>query len=143
METFTPFASLAGGMIIGFAASLLLWLNGRIAGISGIFGGLLKAQPGDTAWRFCFIAGLLVGGMLLMFFQPHALAIELNHSRLSLLVAGLMVGFGTRLGRGCTSGHGVCGLASLSVPSLIAVATFIGFGVLTAILVQEVFGGKI
>ena len=143
METFTPFASLAGGVIIGFAASLLLWLNGRIAGISGIFGGLLNARPADTAWRFCFIAGLLVGGMLLMFFQPHSLAIELNYSGFFLLVAGLLVGFGTRLGRGCTSGHGVCGLARLSLQSLVAVATFIGFGALAAILVQEAFGGKI
>src|SRR5215472_3005275 len=109
MEHFTPFGSLIGGAIIGIAASLLLLGNGRIAGISGIVGGLLKPVPGDTAWRALFVAGLAVGGFALRLAEPQLVHVHLNRSVWMLAIGGLLVGFGTSLGNGCTSGHGVCG----------------------------------
>jgi uncharacterized protein len=126
-------ASLFGGILIGVSASLLLLAQGRIAGVSGVMGGLLKRRPGDLAWRLLFLAGLAAGGLLV---APRA---SLPHAPAPLMVAaGLLVGFGTRLGGGCTSGHGVCGIGHLSRRSIIATFTFMASGALTVFVVRHV-----
>jgi uncharacterized protein len=128
MHNFTPVASLFGGILIGLSASAMLLLQGKIAGISGILAGILKPEQGDTLWKFWFVAGLLAGGLLLRIFLPHAYEFGVVRSYQVLTVAGLLVGFGTRLGNGCTSGHGVCGVSRLSARSMVATATFIVSG---------------
>jgi uncharacterized membrane protein YedE/YeeE len=140
MEHFTPWSALAGGSLIGASASLLLLLNGRIAGISGIVGGLVHPRAGDVAWRLYFLAGLLVGGLVLLASRPSAFGAPVVSLPLTL-VAGLLVGFGTRLGSGCTSGHGVCGVSRLSLRSIVATAIFVATGMLATFLVQHVIGG--
>lgn len=133
---------LLGGALIGLSASLLLLANGRVAGISGVVGSLLAPTRGDIAWRVLFFGGLLTGGLLLAWQHPMSFAppAPLSVGRVALLVAaGLLVGFGTRLGNGCTSGHGVCGVSRGSVRSLAATLTFMATGVLTVFLVRHVF----
>ncbi len=141
MEHFTPVASLIGGMLIGLSASLLLLCDGKIAGISGILGGILSPTRNDTSWRIMFMSGLLAGGVLLRLVSPQVFALEMNRSTAILILAGLCVGFGTRLGNGCTSGHGVCGLSRFSQRSLVATITFIATGMLTVFIVNHFFGG--
>jgi uncharacterized membrane protein YedE/YeeE len=143
MENFTPLASLSGGILLGIASALLLFFVGRIAGISGIFGGLLNAKQDDTLWRAMFIGGLLAGGVAILFVKPDLLRFEVDRSTAAIIVAGLLVGIGARLGNGCTSGHGVCGIGRLSPRSLIAVATFMTAGAVTAIVVNHLLGGRI
>jgi uncharacterized membrane protein YedE/YeeE len=124
--------ALAGGAMIGAAAALLLLTHGRIAGISGILGGLLPPSPArDRTWRIAFLAGLLAAGAVGAQLVPAAIGASARSLPL-VIVAGVLVGFGTRLGRGCTSGHGVCGLSRLSVRSALAVATFMTTGAITA-----------
>ncbi|MCB9654267.1 MAG: YeeE/YedE family protein [Deltaproteobacteria bacterium] len=131
-----------GGGLIGLAASVFLGTVGRVAGVSGILGGLLKPSVGDIGWRVWFILGLLFGGIAAWLVSPSAFFEVSLHRPLPLLViAGVLVGFGTRLGQGCTSGHGVCGLSRFSVRSIVATLTFMGFGVLTVALWRGVFGG--
>lgn len=135
-----PLDSLVGGMLIGGAASMLLYLNGRIAGVSGITGGLLAFARGDTLWRVLFIGGLIAGAG-----AYYALAGDPPVARPAfpgwlLAVGGLLVGYGTSLGGGCTSGHGVCGLGRLSVRSLVATLVFLTMGIATATVVRHVFG---
>ena len=142
MEYFTPGASLLGGAIIGLAASVLLLGAGRVAGISGIVGGLLVPRAGDTAWRALFVVGLLVGGLGLRLVDPALVRSDLDRSAAALVAAGMLVGFGTRLGNGCTSGHGVCGISRGSARSLVATVTFMATGVATAWVVANVFGGR-
>ncbi len=126
-----------GGMLIGSAASLLLFLNGRIAGISGIVGGLLSCGfSRDWCWRFVFVAGLIAGAGLYSYLTG-SLPIELEATTPTLIVAGLLVGIGTRLGSGCTSGHGVCGLARRSFRSVAATATFMISGAITVYLMRH------
>src|ERR1700704_5326158 len=120
---FTPWASLAGGMLIGVAAAMLLLLNGRIAGISGIVGGLVAPRQGDLGWRFAFVAGLLVAPALWRLFGGDVIA-RIDAGFGTLVVAGLLVGIGTSYGSGCTSGHGVCWLSRLSPRSLVATLAF-------------------
>jgi uncharacterized protein len=136
---FTPWASLAGGILIGLATALLLLANGRVAGISGILGGLLRPTHGDIAWRVTFILGLFVAPLawLTMGAMPPA---QIDHSPALLTVGGLLVGIGTRFGSGCTSGHGVCGIARLSPRSLLATACFVAAGFVTVFVVRHVFG---
>jgi len=136
---FTPWASLAGGILIGLATALLLLANGRVAGISGILGGLLRPSRGDIAWRVAFILGLFVAPLvwLTMRAMPPA---QIDHSPALLAVGGLLVGIGTRFGSGCTSGHGVCGIARLSPRSLLATACFMTAGFVTVFVVRHVFG---
>jgi uncharacterized membrane protein YedE/YeeE len=141
MEHFTPVLATVGGVLIGLAAALMLFGLGRIAGISGIFGGLLVRRLGDVAWRAAFVLGLVLGGLLMFQVAPSLFAITLDRSLLSVTAAGLLVGFGTRMGSGCTSGHGVCGLSRLSPRSLVATLTFMATGALTVFLTQHVFGG--
>ncbi len=126
MENFTPVSGLLGGMLIGLAATLLLAAIGRIAGISGIAGGLLRMPRGDTAWRVLFLCGLVLGGVIYAFSTGGALPLQIDVGAPSLVTAGALVGFGTQLGSGCTSGHGVCGIARFSLRSIVATITFIG-----------------
>jgi uncharacterized membrane protein YedE/YeeE len=131
--------ALAGGVLIGLAATLLLWLNGRIAGISGILSGVLLPKSGDTAWRAAFLAGLMVAAGFYMAMAPNAPQPRTDFSRAGLVIAGLLVGFGTRMGNGCTSGHGVCGLGRLSLRSLAAVVTFMVTAIVTTFLIRHVW----
>ncbi|HEV2430522.1 MAG TPA: YeeE/YedE family protein [Burkholderiales bacterium] len=130
---FTPWASLAGGILIGMAAAMLVLLNGRIAGISGIVGGLLVPRRHETGWRLAFVAGLL-SAPLAMGFYPLTPRIDASFGL--LVVAGLLVGIGTSYGSGCTSGHGVCGLSRLSPRSLVATVAFMGAGIVTVFVVR-------
>jgi uncharacterized protein len=140
MENFTPVASAAGGMLIGLAAALL-WLGmGRIAGISGIVGGILPIRCEETGWRVAFLAGLLAAPLLLGLAAGYSAPAPVLESMDLLAVAGLLVGFGTRFGSGCTSGHGVCGIARLSPRSLISTAVFMATAAATVFLVRHVIG---
>lgn len=139
METFTPVSAAVGGVLIGLSAALLWLADGRIAGISGIVGGLGSASRNDADWRLAFLAGLVVAPLL------YALAaggppIVIGAGPATLIAAGLLVGFGTRLGSGCTSGHGVCGLARLSRRSAVATGVFIASAAVTVFLARHVFG---
>lgn len=138
---FTPVSALIGGGLIGCAAGLLLWLNGRIAGISGIFNGVLIPQPGDTAWRALFLVGLVAGAFLYATLDPAAYRPRAGFPVTLLVVGGFLVGFGTRMGGGCTSGHGVCGMARLSVRSVVATVVFVATGMLTVFVVRHLIGG--
>jgi uncharacterized protein len=137
MTTFTPLQSLIGGLLIGFSALLLIRWLGQIAGISGIIGQLWSAAAGDRAWRFAFVAGLLVAPLLYALFTPLP-TMQIATSTPWLMVSGLLVGFGTRLGSGCTSGHGVCGLSRLSLRSLVATLTFMLTAIIVVWLVRHV-----
>ena len=133
---FTPLASLAGGIVLGVASAIFILLNGRVLGISGILGGLLRPQRGDTGWRLFFIAGLLVAPTAWALVNPAPVPrIEAGWS--VLVIAGLLVGWGTSYGSGCTSGHGVCGLSRLSPRSLVATLAFMGAGFATVLLARH------
>lgn len=134
---FTPWSSLAGGILLGLASALYILLNGRVLGISGILGGLLRPQKGDAGWRLAFIAGLLVAPTLWGLFWP-AVIPRIEAGWPVLVIAGLLVGWGTRYGSGCTSGHGVCGLSRLSPRSLVATLAFMGAGFATVFLIRHV-----
>ena len=138
-NAFTPGSALAGGVLIGIAAAMFLLLNGRVAGISGILGGLRRPAPGDVAWRAAFVLGL-VGAPLVygLFAALPVLRIDAQFG--ALVAAGLLVGVGTRYGSGCTSGHGVCGLSRLSPRSLVATAAFMGAGFLTVFITRHLLG---
>lgn len=135
---------LVGGAMIGLAAGSLLVFNGRIAGISGIYGGVLRPARGDALWRALFVLGLVAGGLLLRVLRPEALPMgsgDVPATALVLVAAGLLVGVGTQMGSGCTSGHGVCGMSRLSPRSLVATVTFMFTGMLTVLLAGHVLGG--
>ncbi len=138
---FTPLTALIGGLLIGLAAASLVLFNGRIAGISGIVGGLLRPRTGDIAWRVAFVAGLVVAPLFYRLLAP------LPESRVDasvpmLIAAGLLVGLGTRYGAGCTSGHGVCGLSRLSIRSLVATLSFMAAGFVTVLVVRHLLAGN-
>ena len=137
-SAFTPWSSLAGGILIGLAASIFVLFNGRIAGISGIVGGLLRPVQGDLGWRLAFIAGMLSAPFAYRLFAPLPAA-EISANYPVLILAGLLVGLGTRAGAGCTSGHGVCGLARGSPRSLVATLSFMAAGFLTVFLIHHVW----
>jgi uncharacterized membrane protein YedE/YeeE len=134
---FTPWASLAGGILIGLATALLLLANGRVAGISGILGGLLRPARGDVAWRAAFLLGLFVAPLVWLTLRAMPPA-QIDHSPALLATGGLLVGIGTRFGSGCTSGHGVCGIARLSPRSLLATACFIVAGFVTVFVTRHI-----
>lgn len=138
-NNFTPFSALIGGILIGLAAASFVLLNGRIAGISGILGGLLTPTQGDRAWRIAFLAGL-IGAPLLWLLAADLPAITINAGYPALIAAGLLVGIGTRYGSGCTSGHGVCGLSRLSPRSLVATLCFMGAGFVTVYIIRHLLG---
>lgn len=133
---FTPWTSLAGGVLIGVAAALFVLLNGRVLGISGIVGGLLRPRDGDAAWRAAFVAGLLVAPAAWAFFAAPVVP-RIAAGPVLLVIAGLLVGWGTRHGSGCTSGHGVCGLARLSPRSLAATLAFMATGFATVFVLRH------
>ncbi len=139
MNGFTPVSSLLGGGLIGLAAALLLLFNGRVAGVSGILGGLIERRPAEWGERIAFIAGLVFGPLLfaLLFHRP---AIAIDASAVTLLAGGLLVGYGTRLGGGCTSGHGVCGIARLSPRSLAATLLFMAAGIAMVYVIRHLIG---
>ncbi len=122
--------ALWGGLLIGFAVSLMLLFNGRVTGISGIFYGLIKPVSKDLIWRVYFIAGLVIGGVTLQLIKPEVFSSPLLATDWRVVLAGMLVGFGTVLGSGCTSGHGICGISRLSLRSIVATITFILAGVL-------------
>ena len=137
---FTPWASLAGGVLLGVASAIFILFNGRVLGISGIVGGLLSPRAGDVGWRVAFVLGMLAAPATFAWLAPAGLVpaprIEAGYG--AVVAAGLLVGFGTRLGSGCTSGHGVCGLSRLSPRSLVATLAFMGAGFLTVFLIRHV-----
>lgn len=133
---FTPWHALAGGLLIGLAATLFIFFNGKIAGISGILGGLLRPVKGDLLWRLAFLLGLMAAPLLYALFRPLPEA-TIEASNVTLVVAGLLVGLGTRYGAGCTSGHGVCGLSRLSLRSLVATLSFMAAGFLTVYIMRH------
>lgn len=136
---FTPWSALAGGALIGVAAAMFVLLNGRIAGISGVIGGLFKPVKGDVAWRAAFVLGLIGAPVAYGLFAALT-APRIDAQFGALVAAGLLVGVGTRYGSGCTSGHGVCGLARLSPRSLVATAAFMGAGFATVFVTRHVLG---
>ncbi len=138
-NNFTPWASLVGGMLIGIAASLFILFNGRIAGVSGIIGGLIKPNHYFEGWRIAFIAGLIISPIIWQLFKPLP-AIQVDASYGLLIAAGLIVGISTRLGSGCTSGHGVCGISRLSLRSIIATLAFMGTGFITVYVIRHTLG---
>ena len=138
MEDFTPVSGLVGGLLIGLAVALLLVLNGRIGGISGIVGGLLAFGGPDLGWRAAFVAGLVLGALAYALSAGTASLVDVRVSLPVVVVGGILVGFGTRLGSGCTSGHGLCGLARFSRRSVVATAVFFGVAILTVFLTRHV-----
>ena len=140
MENFTPYSALIGGVLIGLAAALLWVANGRIAGISGILGGLASASADDVGWRVAFLLGLVAAPVLYLLIAGSP-AISIEASPVVLIAAGLLVGFGTRLGGGCTSGHGVCGIARLSWRSITATGLFMTAAAVTVFVARHVVGG--
>lgn len=135
---FTPFAALTGGLIIGVAATMFALLNGRIAGISGIVGGLLRRTRGEMVWRIAFVAGLIAAPWFFRVIAPLP-EVRINAGTGTLLLAGFLVGIGTRYGAGCTSGHGICGLSRLSPRSAVAVCSFMVAGIATVFLFRHFF----
>jgi len=140
MHNFTPWSALIGGVLIGVSASAMWLTEGKIAGISGILSGVLRPVKDDTVWKVCFMAGLLTGGLALKIGYPHAFDFGIVRPYGILAIAGLLVGFGTRLGNGCTSGHGVCGVGRLSPRSIIATAVFIATGAAVVYAVNHWMG---
>lgn len=141
LEAFSPSSALVGGAFIGAAAVFLWVLVGRIAGVSGIAAGLLRPAKGDVGWRACFLGGLVVGAIVAMILGVAPESPRLADDVPLLIAGGLLVGLGTRLAGGCTSGHGVCGLARLSRRSLIATMVFMAAAFATVYLVRHVAGG--
>ncbi|MGF1469616.1 MAG: YeeE/YedE family protein [Sandaracinaceae bacterium] len=141
MEHFTPLESTVGGILIGLSASVLLLFTGRVAGISGIANGVLFPASGEGRWRLAFVGGLLAGGLALSFAAPALFAVETGRALWMVGLAGLLVGYGVRMGSGCTSGHGVCGISRLSGRSIVATLTFITTGIVTVLVLRLLLGG--
>lgn len=140
MENFTPISAAIGGAMIGLSAVWLMASAGRIAGISGIVGGALGASQGDKVWRWTFLAGLLLAPLIVGLFNPSFLEIDFPTTGPLLILAAVLVGVGTQLGNGCTSGHGVCGNARLSMRSLLATFTFMATGIVTVFIMRSLGG---
>jgi uncharacterized membrane protein YedE/YeeE len=141
-QNFTLIASLLGGLLIGIAAALLILFNGKIAGISGIIGGLISANRDDRFWRIAFLVGLIIAPSVWQIFYPLP-TIQISSNTPLVIIAGLLVGIGTRIGSGCTSGHGVCGISRFSTRSIIATLMFMAVGFITVFLVRHVFSALI
>lgn len=140
MEDFTPISALVGGGLIGLAAVLLMLLNGRIAGISGIVGGLLGGDRGEAGWRIAFVVGLLAAPFAYAVFAGGLPTITVQVSTPLMVVGGLLIGFGSAMGSGCTSGHGVCGIARLSPRSIVATLTFMATGIAATFVIRHLLG---
>ena len=138
MENFTPVSGLIGGLLIGLSTVLLILFNGRIAGISGIVGGVLTRKASEVGWRAVFVVGLLIGAFVYMLATGVALPVNIQASLPVTVIAGLLVGFGARLGSGCTSGHGICGIARFSKRSIVATLVFFITAIITVFLTLHV-----
>lgn len=138
MEDFTPVSGLIGGLLIGLSTALMMLLNGRIAGISGIVGGLLSRNGSEVGWRAVFVVGLLLGALVYVLATGGTLPVNIQASLPVMVIAGLLVGFGTRLGSGCTSGHGVSGIARFSKRSIVATLVFTGTAIATVYVTGHV-----
>jgi uncharacterized membrane protein YedE/YeeE len=141
MNNFTPVSAAIGGALIGLAAVLLMAMTGRIAGVSGIFAGLINPQTTDRGWRAAFVAGLIAAPLASMVFGYAVPVPQMPGSYVTIIIGGLLVGFGTRLGSGCTSGHGICGIARLSPRSLAATGVFMLAAIIVVALTHHVFAG--
>lgn len=140
MEHFTPASALLGGALIGLSAFLLLWINGRIAGVSSIMNGLLTADGANRQWRIAFLTGLLLGGVIWQVGFSNTMVFRSDYPTVLIIGGGFLVGFGTRLGNGCTSGHGICGIALGSKRSIVATLVFMTTGLLTVFILRHVLG---
>jgi len=138
MENFTPLSATAGGVLIGISVTLLLLFNGRIGGVSGIMNGALFAPKGDRIWRLTFLAGLVLGAFIFHLLAPDFTVLRQGYPLLLLGLGGFLIGLGTRMGGGCTSGHGICGIANLSIRSLIATLTFMATGMITVYTIRHI-----
>jgi uncharacterized membrane protein YedE/YeeE len=139
-NNFTPWASLAGGLLLGLASAMFVLLNGRVLGISGIIGGLLRPKAGDLSWRIFLVLGMVTAPAVWVALTGRALEARIDASWLMVITAGLLVGVGTRYGAGCTSGHGVCGLSRLSPRSLVATLAFMAAGFVTVFFIRHLLG---
>jgi uncharacterized membrane protein YedE/YeeE len=139
--SFTPIPSLLGGMILGLAAALYVFLHGRILGISGIVSGLLHPNMTDSAWRLSLVLGLISAPFLAALFFGIIPIVEIDSSWLGIVIAGFLVGFGAQYGSGCTSGHGICGLSRLSPRSLVATLAFMSAGFIMVFIIRHLIGG--
>ena len=139
-STFTPLSGLAGGLLIGLASAALLLVSGRIAGVSGILGRSFFPAAGDLGWRLAFLAGLPLGAWIVGVIAPSTTALAITHSTPLLAAGGLLVGVGTQIGSGCTSGHGICGIGRGSRRSIVATATFMAVGIATVFVVRHLLG---
>ncbi|MCK5870649.1 YeeE/YedE family protein [Methylococcaceae bacterium HT4] len=140
MENFTPVSALLGGALIGLSASLLLLLNGRMAGISGIMNGLFGAPKKEWIWRGLFLLGLVLGAAIFQLLSNDSLQLRQGYPLLLIVLGGFLVGVGTRMGSGCTSGHGICGIASFSIRSITATVTFMLMGMVTVFILKHLLG---
>lgn len=141
MENFTPVSALIGGLLIGSSAALLLWLNGRIAGVSGIAWNLIARPREDADWRLAFLIGLVLGAFIYRTISGNGFVIVIEATWPVLVLGGVLVGFGTQLGGGCTSGHGVCGIARLAPRSIVATLTFMASAMATVFVVRHLLAG--
>jgi hypothetical protein len=137
MENFTPLSAMAGGALIGISVTLLLLFNGRIAGVSGIMNGVFFAPKNDRLWRLIFLSGLILGAFIFQLLVPDFNVPRQNYPLLLLGLGGFLVGFGARMANGCISGHGICGLANLSIRSLLATLTFMLVGIMTVYIIRH------
>ena len=137
MENFTPLSALLGGALIGLSATILLLFNGRMAGISGIMNGLFNSPKDERNWRLTFLCGLIIGAIIFQTISPDFFAPRQGYPLWLVAVGGFLVGIGTRLGNGCTSGHGICGIATLSIRSIFATLTFMGAGMITVYIIRH------
>ena len=134
--------AILGGAMMGLSISILLFFNGRVAGIGGIAGGLLKPVSGDVVWRVVFLAGLVLGGIILLVAEPRLFSLEgLNRSEIAVVISGVIMGFGGRMANGCTSGHGICGICQLSKRSLVATVVFFSAAVFIVFFISRFLGG--
>lgn len=138
MENFTPYTALAGGMLIGLSVTIMLLFNGRLTGISSILSELLPPKSGNWIWRLVFLTSMIIGTASFIYLFPDSYSARMNYPVSLLIIGGFLVGFGTRLGNGCTSGHGICGIARLSSRSLIATLTFMFSGGVTVYIIKHV-----
>jgi len=140
LENFTPVSALLGGALIGLSISLLLMLNGRMAGISGIMNGLFSSPKKEEIWRGLFLLGLIFGAVIFQLLTNDSLSLRQDYPKVLIIIGGFLVGMGTRMGSGCTSGHGICGIASFSIRSISATITFMLSGMLTVFIVKHIAG---
>ncbi|MCK5889439.1 MAG: YeeE/YedE family protein [Methylococcales bacterium] len=138
MENFTPYTAFSGGILIGLSVTIMLFFNGRITGVSGIIAGLLAPKTGEWLWRLIFLIGMISGSTLFVYLYPETFTPRAGFPTPLLVIGGLLVGFGTRLGNGCTSGHGICGIARLSLRSIVATVIFMLSGAVTVFITRHI-----